>query len=127
VIRLKKLDWLVFLISIMVFTGSVFWSAVSGEGELRVEIEALDEHFVLPLAEDGGLTLDGPVGKTRVEVKSGAVFISDSDCRDKLCIAMGEISSTSAWVACLPNRVFVRLVAVTSEDAQSPGVDSVAF
>lgn len=125
--RLKILDWLVLLISITVFTGSIFWSAVGREGELRVEIEAFGEHFVLPLAQDGSLLLDGPIGQTRVEVKSGAVSISDSDCRDKLCVAMGQIASPSAWVACLPNRVFVRLATVASEDVQSSGVDSVAF
>jgi len=127
VTRLKILDWLVLLISITVFTGSIFWSAVSREGELRVEIDAFGEHFVLPLAQDGNLLLDGPIGQTRVEVRSGAVSISDSDCRDKLCVAMGQIAGPSAWIACLPNRVFVRLVATASEGAQPPGVDSVAF
>ena len=94
---------------------------------MRVEIETSDEQFVLPLAQDGSLILDGPVGETRIEVKNEAVFIDDSDCRDKLCIAMGQISNVSAWVACLPNRIFVRLVAVIPEDAQFQGVDSVAF
>ena len=125
--RLKILDWLVLLISVMVLIGSIFWSAVAGEGELRVEIEALNGHFILPLTQDGELILDGPVGGTRVEVRNGTVFISDSDCRDRLCVAMGPISNPSAWLACLPNRVFVRLVAVEFEYAQALGVDSVAF
>lgn len=94
---------------------------------MRVEIEASDESFILPLSEDGSLILDGPVGKTRVEVRDGAVFISDSNCRDKLCVKMGQISNASAWVACLPNRIFVRLVTAVPEDAQSQEVDSVVF
>jgi len=124
---MKIFDWLILLVSITVFIGSVFWAAAGREGELRVEIEAFDEHFVLPLTQDGSLILDGPVGETRVEVEDGAVFIEDSDCRDKLCVAMGQISSPSAWVACLPNRVFVRLAAVVPGDDQSSGVDSVSF
>jgi len=124
---MKTLDWLVLIISIMVFIGSIFWAAMGREGEVRVEIATFDEHFVFPLTQDGSFILDGPVGETRVEVKNGVVFIYDSDCRDRLCVAMGQISTPSAWVACLPNRVFVRLAAVVSGDAQPLEVDSVAF
>jgi len=124
---MRMLDWLALIISIAAFIGSVFWAAMGREGEVRVEITAHDEQFVFPLTQDSSLVLDGPVGETHVEVKSGIVFIEDSDCRDKLCVAMGQISTPSSWVGCLPNRVFVRLAAVVPGDAQLLEVDSVAF
>ncbi|MCK5250144.1 MAG: NusG domain II-containing protein, partial [Spirochaetaceae bacterium] len=108
-------------------TGSVFWSSAGRNGELRAEIEASGELYIMPLSRDGYLDLEGPVGNTRVEVSDGEVFISDSDCRDKICIAMGHVSSPSGWIACLPNRVFVRVIAMDSDSYPGEEVDSGAF
>ncbi|MCD6343577.1 MAG: NusG domain II-containing protein [Spirochaetaceae bacterium] len=123
--RLRILDYIIFLLSLAVVTASVFWSASSGEGELIAEIEASGEVYIMPLSRDGSLVLKGPVGDTRVDVADGEVFISDSDCRDKICVAMGPVSTPSSWVACLPNRVFVRVVAGNS--GKGTEVDAGAF
>ncbi len=123
--RLRILDYVIFLLSLAVVTASVFWSASSGEGELIAEIEASGEVYIMPLSRDGSLVLKGPVGDTRVDVADGEVFISDSDCRDKICVAMGPVSTPSSWVACLPNRVFVRVVAGNS--GKGTEVDAGAF
>jgi len=112
--RLRILDYVIILLSLAVVTASVFWSTSSGEGELIAEIEASGGVYIMPLSRDGSLVLKGPVGDTRVDVADGEVFISDSDCRDKICVAMGPVSTPSSWVACLPNRVFVRVVAGNS-------------
>ena len=52
--------------------------------------------------------------------------LTESDCRDEVCVAMGEISRPTGWIACLPNRVFVRIVAV-GEDEDGEAVDAGAF
>jgi len=125
--QLRPLDYLIFLISVTVVVISVFWSAAGRDGELRAEIEASGILYIMPLSRDGSLEIEGPVGQTRVEVVDGEVFISDSDCRDKICIAMGHVSSASGWVACLPNRVFVIVNAVDPDGAAGTEVDSSAF
>ena len=125
--HLRILDYFIFIISLALVAGSVFWSSAGREGELRAEIEASGELFIMPLSRDGYLDLEGPVGITRVEVSEGEVFISDSDCRDKICIAMGHVSSPSGWIACLPNRVFVNVIAVDPERSAGGEVDSGAF
>ncbi len=120
-LRLRILDYAIILLSLAVVSASVFWSSAGREGELRGEVEASGEVYIMPLTQNGSLVLEGPVGETRVEVADGEIFITDSDCRDKICIAMGRISGHSGWIACLPNRVFVRVVAV------NPEVDAGAF
>ncbi len=105
---------------------SVFWSAGLRDGELRVEVEASGVLHVVSLSENGDLTVDGPVGLTRIHVENGHVSVSDSDCRDKICVAMGAISRPTAWIACLPNRVFVRVAAV-GDSSDKEAVDDVAF
>ncbi len=108
---LRLLDYIFFLLFLALVVGSVFWSTGNKDGELRVEIEASGVLHLMPLTSDGALVLEGPVGETHVHVANGEVFISQSDCADELCVAMGHISGASDWIACLPNRVFVRIVA----------------
>lgn len=125
--HLRILDYFIIIISLAVVAGSAFWSSAGRDGELRAEIEASGELYIMPLSRDGYLDLEGPVGTTRVEVSGGEVFISDSDCRDKICIAMGHVSGPSGWIACLPNRVFVRVIAVDPDSSAGEEVDSGAF
>ncbi|MCK5735104.1 MAG: NusG domain II-containing protein, partial [Spirochaetaceae bacterium] len=104
-------DYFIILFSLAIITASVYWSSAGDGVATRVEIEASGEVYVLPLSHEGFLNVNGPVGTTRVEVADGEVYITDSDCRDNICVSMGRISSSSSWIACLPNRVFVRVVA----------------
>jgi len=113
------------IISLTVVTVSVFWSSSGGSGEGRVEVDASGAVYIIPLSHNSSMVFSGPVGETRVEVADGKVFISDSDCRDKICVAMGAVSSPSSWVACLPNRVFVRIVAEPSKEGME--VDTGAY
>jgi len=113
---LRKLDFLIILFSLSVLTASVFWSLPEEEGKRRAEIEASGEKFIMPLSRDGAMEFEGPVGRTRVEAAGGEVFIAQSDCRDGICVTMGRISEPGEWVACLPNRVIVRVVGGKSEE-----------
>ena len=63
--------------------------------------------YLLPLDKDRIVMVDGPLGKTTVEIKDNRVRIQDSPCRNKLCLQQGWIK-TGALV-CLPNRVVVTI------------------
>lgn len=123
---LRPLDYISFLLFVALVTGSVFWSAGNSDGELRVEVEASGILHVMPLTSNGEMIVKGPVGETHIHVENAEVFISQSDCRDELCVSMGRISDPSAWIACLPNRVFVRIVA-GEEASFDREVDTGAF
>jgi hypothetical protein len=51
----------------------------------------------------------GPLGETVVVISGGKARVEDSPCPDKLCVHMPAISKPGQWIACLPNRVFVRV------------------
>lgn len=125
--RPRILDFFIFLLAISTVILSVLWSTTGKDGELRAEIEASGVQYLMPLSQDGHLDLQGPIGETRVEVLDGEVFISHSDCRDKICIAMGHVSTPSGWLACLPNRVFITVSALNPDDFAGSEVDSGAF
>jgi len=123
----RILDYFLLLAAIAVAILSVFLSSSGGRGPGRAEIEASGETYLMPLAEDAHLDLKGPVGNTRVEVSQEEVYIVDSDCRDKICIAMGRVSTPSGWIACLPNRILVRVVLSDPGSHNGVEVDSSAF
>lgn len=96
----------------------------TGKPEVRVRTE--DGEFVYDLAVDTFATFSGPVGETTIEIRDHKVHVHDSDCRNKVCIAAGWVSSSGDWIICLPNNVFV-LVEGTVAKTEEGGVDDTAF
>jgi hypothetical protein len=61
-------------------------------------------------------SIKGPLGETIVIIKGGSAFVEDSPCPDKLCVHMPAVSRPGQWIACLPNRVFVRVRGSSGQD-----------
>jgi hypothetical protein len=113
--KLRLLDYLVIILSIAVVGGfSVFAYAGKGKGG-DVVIEAGGERWIYSLAADRREEVRGPLGTTVVVIREGKAAVVDSPCPDKLCVHMPAVSKPGQWIACLPNRVFVR---VRGTDAQ---------
>ncbi len=74
-----------------------------------VVIEASGSQWIYPLDVDRREAVPGPLGKTIVVIGGGKAWVEDSPCPDKLCVHMPAISRPGQWIACLPNRVFVRV------------------
>lgn len=119
-------DVFIAFIFILLIVASVLISAGEKSGEPYAEVKESQETYLIPLSADEELHLKGPVGNTIVNVSEGAVRVTDSDCREKICIAMGDVSAISGWIACLPNRVFIQVIGSTG-DGGNPEVDAGAF
>jgi hypothetical protein len=107
--KLRVFDYAAILLSLLVIAGfSVY--AYSGRNKAGdVVIEASGQQWIYPLNVDRREVVKGPIGDTIVVVKGGKAFVEDSPCPDKICVHMGAISEPGQWVACLPNKVFVRV------------------
>jgi hypothetical protein len=107
--KLKAFDFLALLLSVLVIAGFSI-SAYSGRDAPRdVVIEASGSQWIYPLDVDRVERVTGPLGVTIVAIKGGRASVEDSPCPDKLCVHMPAISQRGQWIACLPNRVFVRV------------------
>ena len=74
---------------------------------LRAVVEVNGERVaVLPLSEDGALTLD-ETGYNRIQVSDGAVFMAEAGCPDQVCVKTGRVGQPGGGIACLPNRLIV--------------------
>jgi hypothetical protein len=107
--KLRPLDFIAILLSIIAIAGfSVY--AYSGRNKTGdVVIEASGQQWIYPLSADRREIVKGPIGATIVVIRDGKAFVEDSPCPDKLCVHMPAISKPGQWIACLPNKVFVRV------------------
>ena len=121
-LSLRPGDWIVLLVSIILVVLLALQSLGDRGGTPIVRIEGEDESWVYPLDADIEVEVEGPLGHTHVLIHDGAVWVSDSPCTQKVCIAAGQISAPGTFIACLPNRVLVRI-----EGKQEGEVDGLAF
>ncbi len=106
-------------------TASVVTFAVLVSGaspSSTVEIETQNGIFVYTLDEDRDMSFEGPVGTTRVYIKDRQVGVKESPGKLKICIKSSPISQSNQWLACLPNRIFIRIVG-----EEQSNVDAVSF
>jgi hypothetical protein len=122
-ITLKPLDYFAFLAAAAALVFVFSFAADGGGDVLQVRIGAGDgTEWLYPLESEVTVHIPGPLGETEVVIRDGQVWVTDSPCVQKICIASSPISRAGTWVACLPNKVFVRI-----EGAVSDGIDAGTF
>ena len=98
------------LLSVLIllsFSGIIFIKEVLPKGR-TVQIEANGRPvYVLPVDKDRTVSVEGPEGRTVVEIKDHRVRVTESPCHNKLCIGQGWIGS--GVIVCLPNKVVVTI------------------
>lgn len=77
--------------------------------------------YSLPLDRERSVAVDGPLGKTFIEIKDGRVRVADSPCRNKLCKHQDWTSRGA--VVCLPNRVIITITAPQTKSSPDKTLD----
>jgi len=120
--RIKAFDLLIVLAA----AGAVAFSAVLAYGpkggRAEVVIAGRDGEWIYPMSPDREISVAGPLGETRVVIRDKSVRIVDSPCPNKTCIASGAIAEPNQWLACLPNRVLVRIEGSGTSEGVDAGV-----
>ncbi|MCX7793891.1 MAG: NusG domain II-containing protein [Thermodesulfovibrionales bacterium] len=60
---------------------------------------------VYQLSEDRILSVEGPLGRTVIEIKEKKVRVLSSPCTNKFCVHQGFLNQGS--IICIPNRVVI--------------------
>lgn len=107
--RMTPLDRGVVLLLLL---AAVFSFLLLGRGEpgrrLVVEQEGRTL-FTSPLAADRTVALSGPLGETVLAIRGGGARILSSPCPHKDCMGMGPAARRGDLLACVPNRLLVRI------------------
>lgn len=76
-----------------------------------------------PIDYSGEVIVEGRSGeKNVIEFKDGKVHMKDANCPDGLCISQGEAYQNRDMIVCLPNEVYIEIVA----DGEESFFDSTA-
>jgi len=103
----------------------VFYIDSDNAGDVYAEIYVFGEliHSVLlDSGHDDILIENMSNGSNLIRITENGVYIVEANCRNQNCVRSGKHSRPGQIVACLPNRVMIRLVGF--EDG---GVDAVAY
>ncbi len=55
------------------------------------------------------VTVQGRLGESQIEVKTGEIRFISSPCHNKFCLHAGWLKTNGDFVACLPNQVSIEL------------------
>ena len=75
----------------------------------EVVVESADQRQVYPLSRDQVLYLEGPMGRSRVEIARQGARIATSPCPEQRCVLQGWIRRQGEVAACLPNHLVLRI------------------
>lgn len=107
---IKKADIILLIVLVLVGLASTAYVAMSRSGGDTVIIEQNgDLYGKYSLYEDKVITIDGKHSKNIVTIEDGQVVMSESTCKNQVCIRHGAISATGESIICLPNRVVVKI------------------
>jgi hypothetical protein len=113
---MKAGDWLVVLILLTVSLAGIIRVAISPGGTRVVVTRGDQVSFTAPLDQPRKVALDGQLGQTLLVIDDRGVRITESPCPRKICIAMGTARQTGDLLACVPNRILVRIDSPAGEE-----------
>ena len=126
-----KLRWGDGLLLLCLGGGAIYaWQRYSSsqENQLTLEITQDGQQFLYSLDEKTtrDLVLKNEQGQQAMLVKidKRRVWVEESDCLLQYCVLRGAIERIDEWIACLPNKVFIRLLASTDKE---PSYDPFSF
>jgi hypothetical protein len=107
--RLTRFDRFLVLVLALLVAGSFLFLLGRHPGS-RVIIETENRIvYTAPLEEQRLFDVEGPLGVTRMQIENGAVRVLSSPCPQKICIGLGAARNSGDLLACVPNRILVRI------------------
>ncbi len=107
--KIRPFDPAAIVVSLLCVAAFSVFAYSANPAASQVIIEAGGERWIYPLDQDLIERIPGPLGDTTIVIRGGRALVESSPCPDKLCVLAGEIQRPGQWIACLPNRVMVRI------------------
>lgn len=110
-------DWLVVLSLLAAALLGLVLVATAPNGSHVVVTSAGQVCFTAPMNQAHSVDLEGPLGKTHLIIDDQGARIGSSPCPRKICMAMGSANRAGDLLACVPNRILVRIDSPVGEEA----------
>lgn len=93
------------IIFILIASWIFFFAADKNNNSKKAVIYSKKKIITYNLNEDNVIEVEGIKGKTKIIIKEGSLWFSESACPDKLCVKCGKITDAGQSAACLPNGI----------------------
>ncbi|MCX8094698.1 MAG: NusG domain II-containing protein [Caldisericia bacterium] len=103
---MKKIDKFIFYLLIPLLIFSIFYLSFDTQNKTLVVLDKNGENE-FNLFQKRVIFCEGNNGKVLVLIDNGKARVIESNCKDKICIRKGWISSIGEYSICLPNEVFI--------------------
>jgi len=108
---MTRADWLVVLLAtalLPVLYAKLWFSTGYGQ-QAGIWVDGREVE-VVSLDDARTLQVQGPLGTSILEVHEHGIRFVQSPCRNKVCVHEGWLKTTGGMLACLPNRITVRIL-----------------
>lgn len=106
-IRVKFFDFVFILIFALCAAASFVMAGNKKSSGAELVVKTPEGRFLYPLNKNTELDFEGVIGHTKVTIKDGQAWVTESACDNKNCIFMGKLSRPGDFAACLPNAVIL--------------------
>lgn len=117
--KLKTFDYIIALIVLLVTLFFIIDTLKTPGTSSQFYIESNGKKLLYQKKSKEKITLKGPIGETTIEIENGTAKIIESDCKDQICVQMGEVIKHGQIAACLPNKI---ILGIEEEDNETDAV-----
>lgn len=76
------------------------------------------------LNQNQTIRIQNPYGSNTLSIQNGAVSMTESDCRNQICVQTGPIEAPGQMIVCLPHQLIAEIIA--SPDSTAPSYDAIS-
>lgn len=76
------------------------------------------------LNQNQTIRIQNPYGSNTLSIQNGAVSMTESDCRNQICVQTGPIEASGQMIVCLPHQLIAEIIA--SSDSVAPSYDAIS-
>ena len=76
------------------------------------------------LNQNQTIRIQNPYGSNTLSIQNGAVSMTDSDCRNQICVQTGPIEASGQMIVCLPHQLIAEIIAFP--DSTAPSYDAIS-
>lgn len=106
---MKKKDFIIYFIILSLFIFSLLLSFYSGDKGNLVRVYVDRKIYAeYPITSEIEVNIKGSDGiELKMNITDEKIYISDSNCPDKVCEKSGNINETNESIICLPGKIVI--------------------
>ena len=123
--KIKILDIVIIGFSLLLIVLSVGFLLVNAGHGVFAKITTPSAEYLYNLEDDVRVTIKGELGNSVIVIDNEHAYFESSPCVNQLCVHCAPINSSAVFIACLPNKVFLKIESSKDEDTEE--FDSIGY